>query len=87
VDANTLSGRVKVFLDGVLQFTSPPADFIDWTSVTLTAPCGDHNIRLALEVDAGNNGWEALFDNVAAHCDILIPVEPNTWGGIKRIFD
>jgi hypothetical protein len=87
VDASPLTGRVKVIVDGALQFVSPPSNFIDWTTVTIAVPCGDHTISLGLEVDAGNNGWEALFDNVLAHCDILIPVQPNTWGSIKRVFD
>lgn len=87
LDANPLSGRVKIYLDGQLMYTSPPADHIPWTAVTFTAPCGTHTIRLCLEVDPGNNGWIAGFDNVSAVCDNPNPVERSTWGRIKNVYD
>jgi len=86
VDAADNTGRVTVFLDNEPVFTSPSGN-IDWTTVTLTVPCGEHAIGLALEVDAGNNGWEASFDNAQADCEQSTPVEAVTWGGIKSTFE
>jgi hypothetical protein len=86
IDASDGTGRVKVLIDNVVLFTSP-SEPTDWRTLSLAVPCGDHEIALALEVDAGNNGWEASFDNAHAECDIATPVETSTWGGIKRQFD
>ena len=43
-------------------------------------------IALTLEVDAGNNGWEASFDNVQSFCEVSTPVQSGTWGAIKSAF-
>ena len=89
VNAANNSGRVKVFIDNEPDFTSPSGN-IDWTAVGLTVPCGDHSIALTLEVDAGNNAWEASFDNVQAFCEITSSVpsqmQSGTWGAIKSAF-
>ena len=87
VDAASLSARVKVYLDGSPVFTSPESDSLDWTTVSVTAPCGAHTIRLCLEVDGGNNGWEAYFDNVQAVCITGSPVGDGAWGLIKALFE
>jgi hypothetical protein len=87
IDASPLTGRVRIFIDDTLVHTSPPSNLQDWTTVTFTAPCGEHTIRLCLQVDAGNNGWQAAFDNVRAICDIPIGAERTTWGLIKRLYD
>jgi hypothetical protein len=86
VDAADNSGRVQVFIDNEPDYTSPSGN-IDWTTVTLRVPCGDHSIALALEVDAGNNRWEASFDNVQADCEVGTPVDPSTWGMIKSTYE
>lgn len=84
--ANPLAARVKIFLDGNLVHTSPPTDKQPWTTVTLSADCGEHVINLCLEVDEGDNGWIALFDNVTARCDSPTPSEEGTWGSIKSLY-
>lgn len=86
VDANNNSGRIKVLVDGQLLFTSPSGD-VGWSTGIVTMPCGDHEITLGLEVDPGNNGWQASFDNAHAECDIATPVPGTTWGSIKEQFD
>jgi hypothetical protein len=86
VDAADNSGRVTVFLDNEPVFTSSSGN-IDWTTATLTVPCGEHSIGLALQVDSGNNGWEASFDNVLANCEVSTPVESTTWGRIKSSYE
>ena len=86
IDASNGTGRVKVFVDNQLLFTSPSGN-IPFTTAVVTVPCGDHTISLALEVDQGNNGWRVCFDNVHADCDISTPVNPSTWGLIKSIFE
>jgi hypothetical protein len=87
VDASSLSGRVKVSVDGNLLFTSPPSDLIDWNTVQVSVPCGDHRIQLTLEVDDGNNGWQAGFDNVTAECMTGSPTVPQSWGHIKAQYE
>jgi hypothetical protein len=87
VDASPLTARVKVFLDDELVFTSPPSNFIDWTNIAFVAPCGTHSIDLCLEVDTGNNGWEAWFDNVQAVCITGSPTDTSPWGLIKSLFE
>jgi hypothetical protein len=86
VDASPLTGRVKIFVDGVLKHTSPPSNDQPWTTVTISAACGPHVLALCLEVDPGNNGWEAGFDNVTAHCDVQVDVAPSTWSTVKHLY-
>lgn len=86
IDAGPLTGRVKIFIDQVLVHTSPPSNNQPWTTVTVTAHCGRHELALCLEVDAGNNGWFACFDNVRASCEAPTPIEEGTWGAIKSIY-
>ena len=86
VDASSLSGRVVVMIDNVQKFVSPPADDIGWTSISFSVPCGTHEIELCLQVDAGNNGWRAGFDNVKAFCETNVGVDNRTWGGVKALY-
>jgi hypothetical protein len=86
VDASSLSGRVVIYIDGVLVHTSPPVDYQPWTTVTFSVPCGIHLLEMGLEVDAGNNAWEACFDNVRAECDDSVPTIDRDWGDIKALF-
>lgn len=86
IDASPLTGRVKVSIDGTLVFTSAPSDLQDWTLLPLEVPCGEHTIDLCLEVDAGNNGWEAGFDNVTSDCFGATPAEPARWGTVKTLY-
>ena len=85
IDSNEMAGRVKVYVDGNLLFTSPDENEIDWTNATVTVACGTHTIDLCLEVDQGNNGWEAGFDNVTADCD-AVPNDSKTWTGLKALY-
>jgi hypothetical protein len=89
VSAADNTGRVKVFIDNEPDFTSASGN-IDWTRTVLVVPCGDHSIGLTLEVDAGNNAWEASFDNVQSFCEVTTPVQggmhSGTWGAIKSAF-
>lgn len=85
VDASNNSGRVKIYVDGTLQYTSASMT-LAWTHVSFTVPCGFHTLALCLQVDAGNNGWSACFDNVTAQCMPITPAEPQTWGRIKAIY-
>jgi len=85
IDSSELAGRVKVYLDGDLEFTSPAENDIDWTNATVTVPCGTHTIALCLEVDPGNNGWEAGFDNVVADCE-SVSSDDETWSYLKAIY-
>lgn len=86
IDANLLSARVKILVDGATVFVSPPADEIPFTTIEFTVPCGQHQIALCLEVDPGNNGWEAAFDNVSAVCIPATPTLPKTWGVVKALY-
>ena len=86
IDSNPLAGRVKIFIDQVLVHTSPPSNNQPWVTVTVTAPCGRHELALCLEVDKGNNGWVACFDNVRASCETPTPIPEGTWGMIKSIY-
>ncbi len=86
VDASSGAGRVLIYIDGQLVHTSPQADAQPWTTVTFTVPCGTHTLRLALEVDAGNNAWEACFDNVMADCDDSVAAEDGNWSDIKSLY-
>ncbi len=86
VDASSGAGRVHIYIDGQLVHTSPPSDAQAWTTVTFVVPCGTHTIRLALEVDAGNNMWEACFDNVMADCDDSVPADETSWGDVKSLY-
>src|ERR1051326_2343147 len=89
---STLSytGRVQVYLDDRLIHTSAPSDSSGWVTFSYLAPCGTHTLKMCLEVDPGSNGqghanrWSARFDNVASQCVTSTPVEPSTWGAIKR---
>jgi hypothetical protein len=87
IDAAALTGRVKIMVDGNVEYTSPPTNDQPWTSVTVVVPCGTHRLQLCLEVDAGNNGWEAGFDNVSSVCDIPVGATEPTWGSVKSLFD
>lgn len=88
IDAAPFSGRVRVLVDGVEMYVSAPTDFpgIPWTSVSITVPCGQHEIALCLQVDIENNGWQASFDNVRAECRGTVPTRPRTWGDVKLIY-
>ncbi len=86
VDANLNTGRVKVYVDGILVFTSASDGLIPWTTESLSVACGAHTIALCLEVDPGNNLWLACFDNVAAQCEPASPVAPTSWGRIKALY-
>ena len=86
IDASSLSGRIRIYVDGLLLFTSAPADDIPWSAVSFTVPCGVHTIQLCLQVDAGNNGWEAGFDNVIAECDDSVPAEKLDWSTVKTLY-
>jgi hypothetical protein len=85
-DANSEAGRVQVFIDGVLEFQAPESDKIDWKHVTIEVPCGRHQIDLCLNVDDGNNGWIACFDNVTAECMTPVQTLPGTWGEMKDLY-
>jgi hypothetical protein len=85
VDASSETGRILVMIDGELIFASPLADFIDWTTESLTISCGIHIITVQLVVDAGNNGWRASFDNFSATCE-PVSVETRTWEDIKALY-
>lgn len=86
IDAGEKTGRVQVFVDGGLKFESPELDVIDWTHVSLTLECGSHEIKLTLNVDDGNHGWLACFDNVTARCESGVPTVPSTWGSLKVLY-
>lgn len=87
IDATPGTARVVVSIDGIVQFVSPPGvDHIDWTRITLEVPCGYHVISLCLEVDPGNNGWEAGFDNVIAECEGDTPAGENSWSTVKSLY-
>jgi hypothetical protein len=86
IDASSLSGRITIYVDGVLLFTSAPANDIPWSTVSFATPCGVHTLQLCLEVDAGNNGWEAGFDNVLAECDNPTPAETLDWSTVKTLY-
>jgi len=85
VDASDSTAFVTVLVDSTGSFTSPLGTFqgIPWTHREITVPCGPHTIRLCLNVEPGNNGWSACFDNVTAACSGTVPVHPMSWGGIK----
>jgi len=87
IDASAFTGRVKVIVDGNVEFTSAPSNDQPWTTVTVVVPCGTHRLQLCLEVDPGNNGWEAGFDNVRAVCDIPVGATEPTWGAVTKLFE
>jgi hypothetical protein len=80
------SARVRILLDGVEQHVSPPADTIGWTTVAFSVPCGSHQIALCLQVDTGNNAWQARFDNATGDCTFVTPTRPSSWGAIKATY-
>lgn len=84
--ADPQAGRVQIFIDGNLAYTSPAIDKHAWSTVALSTTCGVHTLTLCLEVDEGNNGWLARFDNVTSRCNAPTPVEQGTWGWIKTIY-
>ena len=87
IDASAGTARVVVSIDGINEYVSPAGeDWIDWTRITLDVSCGYHNIALCLEVDPGNNGWEAGFDNVTADCDAGTPAESGNWSTFKSLY-
>jgi len=73
IDANCDAGRIRIFLDNKLILEHPCACFEDppYETMTFLAPGGFHSISLCLQVDAGNNGYLAEFDNVTA--TVVIP--------------
>jgi len=85
-DANSNAGRVQVFVDGVLKYQAPESDQIDWTHIMFNVECGRHQIDLCLNVDDGNNGWIACFDNVTAECMTPVQTAPGSWGIIKDLY-
>jgi hypothetical protein len=85
LDAAPGTGRVIVSIDGIPMFISS-GDWIDWTTITLSIPCGLHRISLCLEVDPQNNGWEAGFDNVNAECDESTATDAINWSTIKSLY-
>jgi hypothetical protein len=85
VDASDFTGRVRILIDGAVEYTSPPGPSLGWVSITITVPCGNHVLSLDLEVDPGNNGWAACFDNVRATCEPIVPTRSSTWGRIKSL--
>jgi len=87
LDASPGSGRVIVMVDDVVEFmTDPDADWIDWTTVAISVPCGYHFLSLCLEVDPVNNGWEAGFDNVSATCDDGTATDASDWSTVKSLY-
>jgi hypothetical protein len=86
VDASPLTGRVRIWLDGNVVRTFALSNDQPFVNVTVSVPCGTHELRLCLEVDPGNNGWEASFDNVTSFCDTNVGVERSTWGAVKTLF-
>jgi hypothetical protein len=86
IDAADLTGRVHILIDGV-DYLPPldPAGY-DWRQIAFSVPCGEHEIALCLEVDAGNNLWGASFDNAAAECLGGVPAMPSTWGRVKQVY-
>jgi hypothetical protein len=87
IDANKNAGRVLIRLNNQVVYTSPPENQSPWRTINFTSPCGLQRLELCLEVDAGNNGWAACFDNVEAECHRPTPSEDGTWGRIKAIYD
>jgi hypothetical protein len=64
-DASSFTGRVHAIVNGATVYTSPVANNISWTTIQVNMPCAPTlDIALVLEVDPGNNGWRACFDNV-----------------------
>lgn len=89
IDAGTGTGRVKVFHNGNLVLTRACDEVVNPPYVTLelpSVPCGQQKLELCLEVDAGNNGWQACFDNVRAVCIPPLPTEQKTWGALKAVY-
>jgi len=84
--ATSQTARVRILLDGVEQHVSPPSDHIDWTDVAFSVPCGSHQIALCLQVDAGDNAWEARFDNAEGECTGVTPTRPRSWGRLKILY-
>ncbi len=85
IDASNFTGRVLIRIDGVAA-TFAPSDS-GWHSATFTVPCGVHVLELCLQVDAGNNGWRAGFDNVEATCDGVVSSKSAVWGTIKAMYN
>ena len=85
VDASSATGRVIVEMDGSVVFVSPASDFIDWTEVDIYPSCGHHTITVYLNVDEGNNGWRASFDNFVATC-APVATETTSWSTIKTLY-
>jgi hypothetical protein len=88
LDASPFSGRVKVYFNGELALISPATDVLDWATecFNLTRP-GTYTIGLCLGIDAGNNAWEACFDNVGfTQCQGTTPASRTDWGTVKSLY-
>jgi hypothetical protein len=88
IDASQLTGRAKIYFNGELAFVSPPADVQPWTTLcfNLVTP-GTYTIALCLQVDAGNNGWFAGYDNVQfTQCEGTVPLGHQNWGAVKALY-
>ena len=85
IDAAPATGRVRIVLDGQEVFVSAPSNFIDWTAVAVYPSCGTHTLTASLQVDAGNAGWLANFDNFTATCS-PVATETRSWSTIKKLY-
>jgi hypothetical protein len=84
IDSNPLAGRILVKLGGGVIHTSAPVNDQPWTTIRMGPVIeGTHTIEICLEVDEGNNGWEAGIDNVACPGCQGIGVEAIGWGTVK----
>ena len=86
-DNNTApdTGRIFALVDGSEVFAHV-GETGGWLQASFIVPCGVHVIELCLEVDDGDHGWRAIFDNVEASCEDTVPTDGSTWSSLKGLF-
>jgi|GEM_PF-1459332 len=83
-EGNPLAARIKIYLDGQPRIVDGTlSEDLGFLHGAIVAPCGEHELKLCLEVDTGISSWTANFDNVVAECVDEVPVRPTTWGRLK----
>jgi len=75
--------RVSIDGNALYECVSCSGDF-SWTHQTVTTTCGTHTLAIEWTDQAHA---AVLVDNVTAECVLTVPVEPNSWGTIKNLFE
>lgn len=81
--------QVVVEIDNVVvQTANHTTESPLWNAVSLSVPCGPHDIRISVNtLTMGTFGqWSVFLDNVAAECTLPVPNQMQEWGTLKAIY-